>query len=74
MFFAQVLRDHDVEVLYLTELLTEAFASELARDSAIQGALASLRLGQVLSDSPARAHGRACPGSPHRVADRGPAQ
>ena len=48
--FAQVLRDHDVEVLYLTELLTEAFASELARDSAIQGALASLRLGQVLSD------------------------
>ena len=33
--FAQALRDRDVEVLYLTELLTETLESELARNHAI---------------------------------------
>jgi arginine deiminase len=46
--FAQALRDNDVEVLYLTELLTETFASEPARTQAIEGALRSLRLGSTL--------------------------
>ena len=48
--FAQALRDRDVEVLYLTELLTEAFSAGEARHQAIEGALGSLRLGRTLSD------------------------
>jgi len=48
--FAQALRDRDVEVLYLTELLTEAFGAGEARHQAIEGALGSLRLGRTLSD------------------------
>src|SRR4051795_12371532 len=43
--FADALRGRGVEVLYLTELLVETLASEAARDHAIQGVTASLRLG-----------------------------
>jgi arginine deiminase len=46
--FAQALRDRGVEVLYLTELLTETLASEESRDHAINGALANLHLGDTL--------------------------
>src|SRR4051794_34464762 len=46
--FAQALRDRDVEVLYLTELLTETLQSADAREHAITGAMASLHLGDTL--------------------------
>jgi len=46
--FAQVLRDRDVEVLYLTELLTETLQSPDAREQAITGAMSSLHLGDTL--------------------------
>src|SRR3954465_2876853 len=46
--FAQALRDRDVEVLYLTELLTETFASAAARDHAITTTLAGLHLGDTM--------------------------
>src|SRR5690349_5616608 len=46
--FAQALRDRDVEVLYLTDLLTETLQSETAREHAINGAMANLHLGDTL--------------------------
>jgi arginine deiminase len=46
--FAQALRDRDVEVLYLTDLLTETLNSEEAREHAIAGAMANLHLGDTL--------------------------
>ena len=46
--FAQALRDRDVEVLYLVELLVEALADPDAREQAIQQVTASLRLGDTL--------------------------
>src|SRR4051812_43528752 len=46
--FAQALRDRDVEVLYLTDLLTETLHSEAAREHAIAGAMANLHLGDTL--------------------------
>ena len=46
--FAAALRARDVEVLYLTELLTETFASDSARHDAITKALASLHLGDTM--------------------------
>jgi arginine deiminase len=46
--FAQALRDRGVEVLYLTDLLTETLRSEDAREHAIRGAMASLHLGDTL--------------------------
>ncbi|MBZ5735965.1 arginine deiminase [Nocardioides sp. TRM66260-LWL] len=46
--FAQALRDRDVEVLCLTQLLTETLASEQARLRAITTALAGLHLGDTL--------------------------
>ena len=46
--FAQALRDRDVEVLYLVELLVEALADPNAREQAIQQVTASLRLGDTL--------------------------
>ncbi len=46
--FAQALRDRDVEVLYLTDLLTETLQSPDAREHAIAGAMASLHLGDTL--------------------------
>jgi arginine deiminase len=46
--FAQALRERDVEVLYLTDLLTETLQSADAREHAIAGAMASLHLGDTL--------------------------
>ncbi|MFC5493671.1 arginine deiminase [Nocardioides caricicola] len=46
--FAQALRDRGVEVLYLTELLTETLANPDARNHAITTALAGLHLGDTL--------------------------
>src|SRR3954470_15731 len=48
--FADALRGRGGEVLYLTELLVETLASEAARDHAIQGVTASLRLGDTMRD------------------------
>jgi arginine deiminase len=46
--FAQALRDRDVEVLYLMDLLAETLESEAARERAIKSAMASLHLGDTL--------------------------
>ncbi len=46
--FAQALRDRDVEVLYLVELLAETLESEEARARAISGAMENLHLGDTL--------------------------
>jgi arginine deiminase len=46
--FAQALRDHDVEVLYLAELLAEALEVEEAREETIAAVLADPRLGETL--------------------------
>jgi arginine deiminase len=46
--FAQALRDHDVEVLYLTELLQDTLEYQPARDEAINGVLSGHRLGDQL--------------------------
>ena len=46
--FAQALRDRDVEVLYLTDLLTETLQNPDAREHAIAGAMSSLHLGDTL--------------------------
>ncbi|WP_030483474.1 arginine deiminase [Nocardioides aequoreus] len=48
--FAEALRSHDVEVLYLTGLLTETLALDEARHRAVEGVTASLRLGDTLRD------------------------
>ena len=48
--FAQALRDRDVEVLYLGELLTESLADPAARAQAVAGATEDLRLGDTLRD------------------------
>jgi arginine deiminase len=46
--FAQALRDHGVEVLYLTELLQDALEYQPARDQAIASALGTAALGDEL--------------------------
>jgi arginine deiminase len=46
--FAQALRDRDVEVLYLTDLLVETLQSEKAREHAIGSVMSSLLLGDTL--------------------------
>jgi arginine deiminase len=46
--FASALRDRGVEVLYLTDLLTEALADPAARRVAIEQATTSLRMGDTL--------------------------
>ena len=46
--FADALRARDVEVLYLTELLTETLQDEMARNHAITAALSGLHLGDTL--------------------------
>ncbi|MCW2782205.1 MAG: arginine deiminase [Marmoricola sp.] len=48
--FAQALRDRDVEVLYLTDLLIETLAAESARGHAITAVTDSLHLGDTLRD------------------------
>ncbi len=59
--FAQTLRERGVEVLYLTELLTETLASEEARQHAINSALSGLHLGDTLRTYLAAALGDASP-------------
>lgn len=49
--FAQALRDHDVEVLYVHELLREAISQPLARTEAVETVLADHRLGDRLRAS-----------------------
>ncbi len=46
--FAAALRERDVEVLYLMDLLTETLQSAEAREHAIAGAMSSLHLGDTL--------------------------
>ena len=46
--FAEALRARDVEVLYLTDLLTETLASEDAREHAITTGLSGLHLGDTM--------------------------
>ena len=48
--FAQALRDHDVEVVYLVELLTETLENPAARKQIIESTTASLHLGDGLRD------------------------
>jgi arginine deiminase len=48
--FAQALRERDVEVLYLVDLLVETLADEDARARAIDDVLTSLHLGDTLRD------------------------
>ena len=48
--FAQALRDREVEVLYLVDLLTETLAAPEARERAIGSALDSLHLGDTMRD------------------------
>jgi len=52
--FAQALRDHDVEVLYLVDLLTETLADPIVRTAIIASTTSSLRLGDGLRDHIAR--------------------
>src|SRR5215213_1044921 len=52
--FAQALRDHDVEVLYLIDLLAESLADADVRAGIISGTTSSLRLGDGLRDHLAR--------------------
>jgi arginine deiminase len=46
--FAAALGERRVEVLYLTDLLTETFADAVARDRAIDTALGSLHIGETM--------------------------
>ena len=46
--FAEALRSRDVEVVYLTDLLTETFASGEARELAVSRTLSALHLGDTL--------------------------
>src|SRR5688572_32789469 len=52
--FAQALRDHDVEVLYLMDLLAESLVDADVRAGIIESTTASLRLGDGLRDHIAR--------------------
>src|SRR3954466_5165084 len=46
--FASALRERDVEVVYLMDLLTETLGDAAARDRAIETALGSLHLGETM--------------------------
>jgi len=48
--FAEALRGHDVEVLYLSDLVKEALAVPAARAQALEAVLDDPRLGQSLTD------------------------
>ncbi len=48
--FAQALRDHDVEVVYLVELLTETLEDPAARKQIIDSTTSTLHLGDGLRD------------------------
>src|SRR3954466_12922060 len=59
--FAQALRDRDVEVLYLTDLLSETLEADTARNHAITTALAGLHLGDTMRTYLARFLAEASP-------------
>ncbi len=59
--FAQALRDHDVEVLYLVDLLTETLVDSAAREHIIAGTTQSLHLGDGLRDYLTKALGDLSP-------------
>jgi len=59
--FAQALRDRDVEVLYLVELLRETLASPEARTAAIEGVMEGLHLGDTLRGHLVEAFGELSP-------------
>jgi arginine deiminase len=59
--FAQALRDRDVEVLYLVELLRETLASADARTAAIDGVMEGLHLGDTLRGYLVEAFGEMAP-------------
>jgi arginine deiminase len=46
--FAQILRDHGVEVLYLTDLLVQTLENESARAACIEAVVSDPRLGETL--------------------------
>lgn len=48
--FAAALRDRDVEVLYLTDLLIETLGGEHAREVAIEGVTNTLHLGDTMAE------------------------
>ena len=48
-FFAQTLRDHGVEVLYLTDLLAETLAVDAARERLLDAALRPRAIGPTLA-------------------------
>ena len=52
--FAEALRARDVEVLYLTDLLTETLEDGMARNHAVTAALSGLHLGDTLREYLAR--------------------
>ncbi len=62
--FAEALRARDVEVLYLTELLTETLADDEARTTAISTALSGLDLGDTMRGY---LHGRLTEASPEEL-------
>ena len=66
--FAQALRDHGVEVLYLGELLEQALADQDARESTVAAVLDDPRLGPTLRAVVAPAPARPAPGRPGRGA------
>ena len=59
--FAEALRSRDVEILYLTDLLTETLEQESARHHAITTALSGLHLGDTLRTYLAHALSEASP-------------
>jgi arginine deiminase len=59
--FAEALRSRDVEILYLTDLLTETLEQESARHHAITTALSGLHLGDTLRTYLAQALSEASP-------------
>ena len=69
--FADALRARDVEVLYLTELLTETLEQESARQHAITTALSGLHLGDTMRTYLAARAQRRDPGRAHGVPHRG---
>ena len=64
--FAEALTGRGVEVLYLTELLTETLAAADAREHAVRGVTASLLLGDTLRDYLRTALGEL---SPHELTE-----
>ena len=67
--FAQALRDHGVEVLYLADLLERALEEPAARELTAQAVLEDPRLGRTLRSVVGAVPGRPAPGGSRRRAD-----